>query len=458
MQPYMNSATSAISYPVISRRLANRVLLVLGILGYVVIFQWVYITWLHYNYDYMGFAYNPPPADYLALSFCLSLLPGFFMPIKLLRPSQLIYWVLYLAVFIPAMFVPLYIALQPASDVAMLMISLFAGFLVTGCSYLFPLLRLRTSRLPKTVFWLGFAFVTLSLTAWVITVFRDHMRLVSLHNIYKEVRFAADEVMVASSVGYAIMWLSSVFNPFLISWGLVHKRLSFLIAGVLGQVLIYSTVGAKSAILSIPILFLFYFVLRKHIDHFGLRLIWGVVAVFLLLNSINMVMGDISSGSLKMLSAIIFMRTFGMPGVLAGQYHAFFQDHPLTYLSHVNVVRLLQDYPYSNPVGIEIGNYFYGVDSQMNANVNFWITDGLAGFGLPGILLISLLCALVFWLLDSTAKGHSPIFTALLVSFAALNISNISLFTTLLSGGLGFCILIFYLMPKDLFKNEMSIK
>lgn len=455
MKIYMDSATLSKIYQIITKRLATRILLILGILAYVVVFQWVYITWLNHNYDYFGFTYNSPPEGYLVLAFVLGLLPGFWIPIGLLRPSQLIYWVLYIAVFIPAMFVPLYINLQPSSDVAMLMISLFAGFMLTGCSYLLPLLRLKIPSLSKTVFLYGFAFITLIFTSWVILVFRGNMRFVSFYNVYKEVRFAADDVMTGSLVGYAIMYLSGVINPFLISWGLVYKRIPFLIVGMSGQILIYSIIGAKSAILSIPILLLLYLMLRRKIHFFGLKLVWGVVTVFLLLNSINLIMGDTLGSSLRMLSAIVLMRTFGMPGILAGQYNNFFQSNPFTYLSHVNVVRLFLDYPYSNPLGIEIGHSYY-VNSQINLNANFWITDGLAGFGLSGILLVSLLCALVFWLLDSAAKGHHPVFAALLVSLAALNISNISLFTALLSGGLGFCILMLYLMPREDIKEGVN--
>lgn len=435
----------------INKRLTNRAFLLVGVLVYAIVFQWVYITWLNKYFNYYGFYYNPPELDYLILAFILSLLPGFLMPIRLTRPSQLIYWVLYLVVFIPSMFVPLNMALRPASDIVLLIITLCAGFFLTGASYLLPLPRLRVLPLPKAVFWFGFVFITLSLTAWVITVFFGQMRIVSFENIYKEVRFPADTIMTGSYVGYAIMWLSNVFNPLLISWGLVRKRLSFLIVGVLGQVLMYSTIGSKSAIVSIPLMFIFYFLLRKKTDYFGLKITWGVVSVFLILNSINLIMDG--SAPFMMISSIIFMRIFGMEGLLAGQYHYFLQVHPLTFLSHINFVRLFLDYPYSDPLGIEIGHFYYNLN--LNANANFWITDGLAGLGLPGILLVSLVCTFVFWLLDSAARGHSTVFVALLITLEAMCISNISLFTTLLSGGLGFCILILYLMPRKYEKGAL---
>jgi ABC-type uncharacterized transport system permease subunit len=91
---------------------------------------------------------------------------------------------------------------------------------------------------------------------------------------------------------------------------------------------------------------------------------------------------------------------------------------------------------------------FYSGDPTLDANAHFWATDGLAAWGLWGILLVSVVCALVFWVLDSTAKGHDLRFTALVVTFEALNLANVSLFTSLLSGGLGLLMIFLYFAPR----------
>ena len=62
---------------------------------------------------------------------------------------------------------------------------------------------------------------------------------------------------------------------------------------------------------------------------------------------------------------------------------------------------------------------------------HFWAYDGIAAWGLPGILVISVVCALVFWLLDSAAQRHDPRFAGLVTCYAAYNLANISLFTSL---------------------------
>src|SRR6187455_225261 len=105
-----------------------RILLLVGSAGYVAAFQWMYITWLSPTFDYWGFTYEPPPVPGLILSCVMSVLPGLWLPLNLTRPSQLITWVLFITVLVPSMFVPWYMAMRSSESVAVLLVSLFAGF------------------------------------------------------------------------------------------------------------------------------------------------------------------------------------------------------------------------------------------------------------------------------------------------------------------------------------------
>jgi len=102
----------------------HRLLLIFGIGAYVALFQWMYKYYLYPSWDYFGFHYEPPPFLYLLLAWVLSVTPSLWMPIKLTRPSQLAYWVLYITVFIPSMFVPLYAGLDTPGAISLLLIAL----------------------------------------------------------------------------------------------------------------------------------------------------------------------------------------------------------------------------------------------------------------------------------------------------------------------------------------------
>jgi hypothetical protein len=240
------------------------------------------------------------------------------------------------------------------------------------------------------------------------------------------------------------MALSGVIGPFLLAWGAVRRRAFIFVAGMLVQILVYSAIGAKSVIVSIIVIPLFYLILRDKGSGFGLKLSWGTSVLLFGLYFFSLV----PNSSLFIVLSLVFVRIFGNSGLMTGQYYYFFQQSPLTYYSHIKGVNWFVHYPYQDVIGLEIGNFYTGAVNY-SANSHFWAMDGLAALGLPGVLLISVFCAFVFWVLDSAAHRHDLRFTAPLVTFAALNVTNVSIFTSLLSGGLGLLMLILYVFPAE---------
>lgn len=421
-----------------------RFFLIMGVCVFTGLFQAAYLEWLYPFFSYYGFENSNPSVRYLSVGWILSVIPSLWMPIRLERPSQLIYWVFYLSVYIPSMFVPLYMGLVDTTSNISMMLAMFAGLVILGCSYMYPLPTLRPFQLSSSSFWGIFTFLCLGLSIWVIVVFRGNLHIVSFTDIY-DLRFAANDVTEGSLVNYAIMWLTGVVGPFLMSWGLVNHRMFACTAGVLTQFLVYSAIGAKASLLSIVVIFVFAFILRDRGHFFGIKAVWGCAALFLLLYLARST--DPSSGSLMGWAlSIVLMRTFGNSGLSMEWYRDFFQRNPLTYYSHVTGINWFIHYPYANPLGLEIGGFYSG-DPTLDQNANFWAMDGLAGGGLFGIILISIAVAFVFWFLDLSASRHDLKFTALLTVFIAITMANASLFTTLLSGGFGFLIALLFLMP-----------
>jgi hypothetical protein len=428
----------------------QRAWLVLAIVVFVGSFQQVYLKWLFPVFGYYGFEHSHPKTGYLLLAWGLSVGPAFWMPIKLTRPSQLIYWVLYLSVFVPSMFVPLYVGLRDAPEVASLMLILFVGFAITGMSYFLPLLTFHPPRISLRVYRRVFCCLAAGLVLWVLVVFHGNFRIVSFADVY-DLRSAADDIMEGSSVHYAVMWLSAVIGPCLMAWGIVRKRISVFLSGVLIQILVYSTTGAKSVIVSIVVVPVLAFILRDRGVSFGLKLSWSCALLTFALY-LGRSLGGFESPFFWLLS-LVFMRTFGNSGLSTAWYHDFFLRNPQTYYSHIKGVSWFVIYPYLNPLGIEVGS-FYSRDPNLDANAHFWATDGLAAWGLWGVLLASVVCALVFWVLDSSAKGHDLRLTALVVTFEGLNLANVSVFTTLLSGGLGLLMILLYFAPRNYADSE----
>lgn len=422
-----------------------RILAIAGILAYVACFQWMYVNYLYPFWDYFGFDYNPPGTSYILLAWLLSVVPSFWMPIQLARPSQLAYWVLYITVFIPSMFVPLYAGFSSPREILNLMTALFAGFAVAGFSYLVPLYSFRYAGMPRRWFWKGFLCLAAVLTMWMGVVFRHHAQIVSFQDIY-DVRNAANDVAEGSQVNYAFMLLTGAINPFLMGYGLFCKRTGLFLAGAAGQLLVYAVGGTKGSILSIFFIAAIALLFKAGRTASTLRITFSALAL-LAFSCLSYVWSGYDPGPLHTIVLfVILMRTLSIGGLVTAQYFAFFQHNPLTYYSHVKGMNWFLTYPYQYPIGEEIGLTYAGT-TDLDATAHFWATDGIGGLGLPGILVVSALCAAVFWALDSASQRHDPRLAALVTTYAAYNISNISLFTSLFSGGLALLIVLLYLMP-----------
>jgi len=430
--------------------LAKRLGLFAALILYLATYNWLYINWLAPTFSYAGFTYNEPSSGMLTVAWVLSLVPALWMPISLERTSQIPYWVVYLLLYIPSMFGPMYMALQPTSSILLLMATLFGGFLLISMSYFLPRLRLVQRLLPRSLFWTSFVTVSCVLYLWLFAVFHSHLQLVGFQDVYN-LRSTAVEVQSGTQVAYAAMLLASVMNPLLMAYGLTSKKWGVFTVGAFGQVLIYSTGGDKAVILSI--LFVLGFALLTHRPAwFGIRIVCSLAGLLVIL---CLVLATTDNAIVSFAAGLIFMRTVANSGYTTGLYHSFFQGHPLTYLSHLHGVNFFVRYPYTRQIGLELG-FYQMQNSELDLNAHFWATDGLAAFGLPGILAISGLCGLTFWVLDSVSAKHSRKLTYLAVSFTTLNLANLSLFTTLISGGLGLLMVMLFAMPADVSEQSSA--
>jgi hypothetical protein len=427
----------------------QRMLLVAGISGYVALFQWMYEYYLYPTWDYFGFHYYPPPTIYLALAWILSVTPALWMPMRLTRPSQLAYWVLYITVFIPSMFVPFYVGLDTPEEISLLLLTLFAGFATMGACYRLPLLRLRPAGIRNPVFWKWFGGITAALALWMIFVFRHNLQILSFNDIY-DLRDIQNDISEGTLLNYAFMLLTGAFNPFLMGCGLFFRRKWLFLAGVLGQLLVYSVGGTKGSILSIAFISGFYVLFRIGRQPFALKLVFGTLTLVGGL-CMSYVLAGYDPVPLQLHWVALFvvlMRTFSSNGLMTAWYYNFFQSNPHTFYSHVRGVNWFVHFPYERTAALEIGSVYMG-GNDADPTAHFWAIDGIGALGLPGVLLISAFCALVFWALDSAAQRHDPRLAALVTCYAAYNIANISIFTSLYSGGLAILILALYLMPAE---------
>jgi hypothetical protein len=433
---------------VITLRSILRLNLPLIVLIYCAAFNWSYVKWVSPTWSYTGLVYKTPDTALLILGYALAAVLCMFSPIKIRRTSQVIYWILYFTILIPALFVPLYLQLDDSLTLFLMQLSLTGGMLLIALSYKLPLLKISQYPLNRSLFWTLFILAFIVCTGVMFVVYRNNLSLASFEAVYS-VRFSAKKAAQDYPlVGYFSGALSNVLNPFLIAYGIAVRRRKLAAIGVAGQIFVYATAALKSVLVSPALICLFYYSLKRDRGGWVPRIAIGVAGLFAVLTTF--VIGA-KPGLLFNLASMTLVRTFAMPGMLVGQYQFFFEHFPRTYLGHVAGISLLFPNPYNLSTGMEIGSFYLGGGKFgfANENVTFFAMDGIAGFGLPGIPIMGALCAGMFWVLDSCTRNFSLAFCASALTMCTISLTNGSLFSTLLGGGLFFWLLIFVCMPES---------
>jgi len=425
------------SYSWTGNVLRSRIGMVLTCMLYVVTFGVVYERVIVPVWGYEGF-HSRATLTREAIAGVLAWLPGLWMPIKLERPSQILYWVLYLLVLVPTCLVAIRALEDQSSGPILLAACLVMVFALTGLVYHLPLLPLPQVHLENYEF--GVILILLSTTfyAFLVSTFGFKFHFVSLQDIYS-VRAQYENTLnrAPTLVAYAISWQAWVINPFVIAMGLRWRRLSWILIGVSAQFTIYSITGFRSMFFSAGLLLYLLWTMRFGTT-FGTRLVSTWTAIFA------------GAGALQFFgyaltpAALVNMRMTALPGLLTGYYYDFFSSHPHAQLGH-SIFKSLVDYPYAvQPPYLIAFTYFH--DAAMESNANLW-ADAYANFGYVGIIIFSLLLAVVLWLYDSMALGRDKRLAGLAIGLPAFALANGGLLTSLLTNGIALAMLLTYLMP-----------
>ena len=412
-------------------------------------FNFAYVNWVSPTWGYWGLTYKSPNLSLLFLGYGLALLISAVSPRRIDRPSHVIYWFCVFAVYIPGLFVPLYLQLDNSFDLLLLQLSLAGSMLLIALFYRVRRFRIRPYPADTRLFWLVFWILFIAGNFAMVYTFRGMMHLVSFSDVYS-IRTPAKQVLKANpEIAYISQFLATVMDPLLMGYGLVHRRRLLFVIGAMGEVLLYSTAAVKGQMVTPFIVLILYFSLKKDRSGWISQVALVFAGMFFVLTIFAI---GVQPGAIFNVAFFLLVRVFTIPGSEMAQYQHFFQTMPHTYLSHVGMVSRFLPNPYELSIGEEVSS-FYGITGKYgltNANASFFAMDGIAGFGLPGIILMGLLCALVFWILDSCARDFDLKFSVPVLATVIVSLTNVSMFTTLLGNGLIAWMLLFLLMPRKM--------
>lgn len=415
-------------------------------------FAWMYIAYVSDYYD-LGFGYQTdwPLYDIITVT-VLAIAPSLWLPTTFSRPSAIVIYFQYYLIYIPALWMTRHsiLPILGAADQALLSITLTVSMsILIWLPYRVPLLRINSIRLQGQLIWAAIYGFGIFLLIALVVQLGGNFHLVGLADIYALRQDATD--LIEQSGGpfakYAFNWLNGLVLPLIFARAISRSRYLELL-GVTGcYVFLFGIWGAKTSLFS-PILL-------------GATSIWAsrgpsrmpvlLIGAFILAMLVPALLPfEDGIGALIKLwwVAIVNMRTFSIPGLSIPQYFDFFSSHPLTFGSHVTGINWFINYPYDIDIPRTIGYYYYG-QRELTANATFWSQDGLAAFGTIGIVIVTFLAAFILWFLDSVTQGLQIRFVLTGLVGTILAFTNTSLFTTLLTGGLGLFLLVCALMPRD---------
>ncbi|HEY0797175.1 MAG TPA: hypothetical protein VGD64_15495 [Acidisarcina sp.] len=369
----------------------------------------------------------------------LSLLPAVLLPYSIKTPSALILWWLYLSTYVPSILVPAISLSMPIEKLFPLQVSLLVSMSLLCIVPSRPILRVRRLSLSPHMFWASFVAIWVGCLSVVIVTGHPQNLVANVNSLFA----GATEYDIRSlyftesnhAIGYIVGQLGQAFDPFLIAYGLVFRRKPLVLAGVAGQVLIFSFTGFKVVLFSTFLLPLVFWFLRAGMRNFGLRMTYGLAGIIVACGVADLaVPGSPFSG-------MITRRTLAGPGLLTGFYFEHYSEvaHPgIGYRFGTGAL-----YGPSN----EIGRVYF-VSDHVDANANLW-AEGFADFGIGGILGFTLFVGFLIWMYDSAADPHRLDLAALLAVLPAISLGNTSPTTVVLTHGALAVVVLLYLSPTE---------
>lgn len=422
-----------------------------GNLLYAILYTQVYMNMAQF-WEYIGYGAFGYGRNWHIIGWAIVTLSGFFVPINRRDIGSFIVSFTFYVLYVPCIISPF---IQGFTG----FYTVLASGVLLGGSFVILSLVVRTVRdrsggdvrqvVGPQFFWLGVIAVWLFGNLFVFYVYQGNLRFASFSEVYDQ-RFGADLIAGSGIAGYFVGNLACAINPVIIALGLKRKSGALVVMGIASQVMMYSTSALKAIIVATMMIIAFHFLFADRsgakTKRFFLSLL-AVAAAGIFLQPFY----TGGNGVANQIMSLIYMRTLTTPGVLYGTYLDFFSRYPVTHLSHIHPINWFVHYPYGDlQIGQVVGMYITPAVSieSLNVNANYLATDGIAAFGVAGILVVTAISAILFRtvtkLLERTDR---QLVSTTLVAFLTY-LSNVSLFTALLSYGGFLAFALLWLVPR----------
>ncbi|MGW9156986.1 hypothetical protein [Microbacterium sp. NPDC055665] len=407
---------------------------------FALLLHWVYADLISPTFSYLGYRYREPTTAAFSVAVVIAIAVALALPRRLDRASSIVLWLLFVVTVAPTILIAPYTTYR--TDDQALVLGGAVALIFMGVAWgVRGKVKPRSWAVSPTSIWL--ILIVISLVTYGLLAFTQgiSLRILSFLDVYDVREEYAGNLEGIGVLSYLVFIQANVVNPLMVARGLFKRAPVWTIAGLLGQLILYSTTGFKGMLFAIPAWFIVAFVMRRRKRKpDGLTLVWGAAGLILISAVIDQLLHSI------LLTSLLSRRFLITPGVFTSVYAEFFSTNPQVHLGH-SILRPFVDYPYELTPPYVIGQWMAGLPT-MAANANMF-ADGFANFGWIGMIGAGVVLLAYLRILDQVAVGLPLGVVGIVMTMPTVALSNTSVLTAMLSHGLIAAIVLLAVMPRD---------
>ncbi len=422
--------------------LSGRLLLVIELLIFKVLIEFIYVYQIVPHYSYMGFIYSGFDWGKVIVSYAAVLWAGFFLPRRSDSVSRIFFSYAFVFLFVPI--ASLFWLVDWVSFSAFLVAWLFFGGAAVALNFRFKTLFVSDVLPDRDLFLLILVIFSILTLLFFVAKFGGNLKALSLLKVYSA-RTAYKE-QTDRILGYLVNWQGNVINPYFFVLGIVSGNLLFTLFAIIFQYYIFTFTGFRSIFFSFLFVLWFLAGLRFYKESF-VRFILESSSLFfimlIILYKIAPVYGTYAS-------SIGVRRTFYMPALVYYQYFDFFEKNPKDHFSRNFPFKLFYSSQYEEPIPYLMGKKYYGKkETHVNGNI---IADAFANFGYAGVFVVWFLFMLILKFMDDFTRYKSLPLMISLFAMPFFSLTNMSFITVLITHGLLLALILAYFHPTKMEK------
>ena len=405
---------------------------------YLFVYDYLFHDFIFEQFGYFGVEYQPMSILTMITWVTISIIPVSFYH-GVVNVSSYITFFLYLFVYIPfihAIYITTDISFLQKDFVSIVVCALFILYMNIG-KHIKLLKDINIT--PKIPFkYIEFLTILLSVIYVAANINRMHfVNIFTQQDVLYDLRAQnSEEIGEGNIFAYLRGWLFGAFYPFLLVDYLKNKKWVSTLCILFGYIILFMVDMQKLTFFMPFALTALYFLIKLNIHTICNRLHSFIIGFLILLSLVLMNLQE--NKIVFTVASILILRTICVTGWLTQTYFLFFNNgNPFTHYSHINIVNMLtNNYPYDVPLGMAVSY------QSQNANATFLLTDGYAAWGIAGIVVIGVIFYLFLEFANSISYKYK--LEDLLVLFlpTVSYLLNVSFFTTLLSNGLLFLLIL----------------